>query len=83
MLSIRLDKSLEKRLTSLARKTGRTKTFYARKALQEYMDDAEDYFLAERAIAEDDGTRYSLDEVMSRLKAKPRKRAVRKTSKKR
>ena len=32
MLAIRIDKEIEKRLDRLARKTGRTKTFYAREA---------------------------------------------------
>lgn len=47
MLAIRLDPDLEKRLNKLAKKTGRTKTFYARAAIEEYIDDLEDYFLAE------------------------------------
>ncbi len=50
MLAIRLDPELEKRLADLAEKTGRTKTFYARAAIQEYIEDLEDYFLAEERM---------------------------------
>jgi RHH-type rel operon transcriptional repressor/antitoxin RelB len=47
MLAIRLPEELELRLENLAKKTGRTKTFYAREAIVEYIDDLEDYYLAE------------------------------------
>ena len=47
MLAIRLPKEIEDRLSRLARKTGRTKTFYAREAILEHLDDLEDLFLAE------------------------------------
>ena len=48
MLAIRLDATLEARLAALADETGRTKTFYARAAIAEYIDDLEDYYLAEK-----------------------------------
>lgn len=47
MLAIRLPEELERRIEALSRQTGRTKTFYVREALVEYLDDLEDYFLAE------------------------------------
>jgi len=50
MLAIRLDPGLERRLDELAKKTGRTKTFYARAAIEEYIEDLEDYFLAEEIM---------------------------------
>ena len=50
MLAIRLDPDLERRLSDLAIKTGRTKTYYARRAIEEYIDDLEDYFLAEERM---------------------------------
>ena len=46
MLAIRLPKEIEDRLELLARKTGRTKTYYAKQAILEYIDDLEDYYLA-------------------------------------
>jgi RHH-type rel operon transcriptional repressor/antitoxin RelB len=48
MLAIRLPHSIEKRLEKLARRTGRTKTYYAREAILEHLDDLEDVYLAER-----------------------------------
>lgn len=50
MLAIRLSADLERRLDALAKKTGRTKTFYARAAIEEYIADLEDYFLAEAVM---------------------------------
>lgn len=51
MLAIRLDADLEKRLADLAAKTGRTKTFYARAAIEAHLEELEDYFLAEERLA--------------------------------
>ena len=50
MLAIRLPQAIEKRLEKLARRTGRTKTYYAREAILEHLDDLEDLYLAERAL---------------------------------
>ena len=50
MLAIRLPQSIEKRLQRLARRTGRTKTFYAREAILEHLEEMEDLYLAERAL---------------------------------
>lgn len=50
MLAIRLPQSVEKRLERLARRTGRTKTFYVREALLEHLEDLEDLYLAESAL---------------------------------
>ena len=50
MLAIRLPKSIEKRLEKLARRTGRTKSFYAREAIMQHLGDLEDAYLAEHAL---------------------------------
>jgi RHH-type transcriptional regulator, rel operon repressor / antitoxin RelB len=47
MLAIRLPQSIEKRLEKLARRTGRTKTYYVREAILEHLEDLEDIYLAE------------------------------------
>jgi RHH-type rel operon transcriptional repressor/antitoxin RelB len=52
MLAIRLPADIESRLDALAAATGRTKTFYAREAILEHLDDLEDLYLAERALKE-------------------------------
>src|SRR6185312_2313656 len=41
MLAIRLPEEVEKRLDALARRTGRTKTFYAREAIMAHLQDLE------------------------------------------
>lgn len=48
MLAVRLPEDIENRLADLARKTGRTKTFYVRQAIIEHLDDLEDIYLAEK-----------------------------------
>lgn len=66
MLAIRLTPEIEKRLETLAKKTGRSKTFYAREAIQEYLEDLEDYYLAETRT-EKNLSGLSLEEVEKRL----------------
>ncbi|HCY39102.1 MAG: TraY domain-containing protein [Rickettsiaceae bacterium] len=50
MLAIRLDDDTEKRLNFLAAQTHRTKSFYVKQALLEYLDDLEDIYLAEKEL---------------------------------
>ncbi len=52
MLAIRLPAEIESRLEALALATGRTKTFYAREAILEHLDNLEDLYLAEKALEE-------------------------------
>ncbi|CAG0949027.1 hypothetical protein BURK2_00074 [Burkholderiales bacterium] len=47
MLAIRLPEPIEQRLNALAAESGRTKTALVREAILEYIDDLEDYYLAE------------------------------------
>jgi len=51
MLALRLPQDIEKRLAALAKKTGRTKTFYAREAILRHLEDLEDYHLARRRLS--------------------------------
>jgi len=66
MLAIRLDSEIEKRLDHLARMTGRTKTFYAREAILEHLEDLEDIYLAEQRLRRPAKT-YSAEEVKREL----------------
>ena len=50
MLAIRLPEDIERRLTELAHKTGRTKTFYAREAILTHLEELEDIYLAEERL---------------------------------
>jgi RHH-type rel operon transcriptional repressor/antitoxin RelB len=66
MLAIRLSADIEARLDALAKSTGRTKSFYAREAIMEHLEDLEDYYLAvERTKSGTQGI--PLDEVEQRL----------------
>lgn len=53
-LSIRLPEDLEARLEKLARETGRTKTYYIREAVEEYLADLEDHYLAQKRMQDYD-----------------------------
>ena len=68
MLAIRLPEDVEKRLDDLARRTGRTKTFYAREAILEHLEDLEDLYLAEevvRRIRSGEEKTIPLEEILS------------------
>jgi RHH-type rel operon transcriptional repressor/antitoxin RelB len=66
-LSVRLPDDVEARLDALARKTGRTKTFYVREAVLEHLEDLEDYFLAVERMQNPEGDSVSLEDVIARL----------------
>ncbi len=70
MLAIRLPQEVEQRLDALAKNTGRTKTFYVRRAILEYLDDLEDIYMAEKTLEDIKSGKekiYSLSEVGKRL----------------
>ena len=64
MVAVRLTKEIEDRLSSLAKKTGRTKSFYIRQALEEHLEEMEDVYLAEERYRTL-GEIISLDELMN------------------
>ena len=49
-MNVRLDEDIVERLDALARKTGRTKTFYAVEAILQFLEEREDYFLAKDSL---------------------------------
>ena len=70
MLAIRLPGEIENRLEALAQATGRTKSFYAREAILEHLDDLEDLYLAEKRLIDIRAGRsrtFTLDEVEREL----------------
>jgi len=66
MLALRLPDDIEKRLEALARKTGRTKSFYAREAIMRHLEDLEDAHLASERLKRTRG-RVSLEELETEL----------------
>lgn len=68
-LSIRLPEDVEARLSRLAERTGRTKTFYVIEAVREHIDDLEDLYLAEQRLIDMRSSKTQtvpLEEVMKR-----------------
>lgn len=73
---VRISRALDERLSVLAEKTGRRKSYYATKAIEAYLEDREDYLLGVAAYEESKGKRrYALEEVFNEFglerRAKP------------
>lgn len=66
MLGVRLEPELETKLEKLARKTGRSKSFYARAAIRQFLEDREDYLLGVAVLERNEPT-ISLEELERRL----------------
>jgi len=66
MLAIRLAPEIEQRLENLSKRTGRTKTFYAREAILTHLEDLEDIYLIEKRLKTPAKT-YSAQEVKDEL----------------
>jgi RHH-type transcriptional regulator, rel operon repressor / antitoxin RelB len=62
MLALRLPPELEQRLDALAKKTGRSKSYYAREAILRQLEDIEDDYLARQRLARG-GARVTLERV--------------------
>jgi RHH-type rel operon transcriptional repressor/antitoxin RelB len=62
-IAIRLSDDLEQRLTNLAQKTHRSKSSFVREAIENQIEDLEDYYLAMSVINNSDGDLYSIEEV--------------------
>jgi RHH-type rel operon transcriptional repressor/antitoxin RelB len=70
MLALRLSADIEARLDALAKATGRTKSFYAREAIYEYLEDLEDLYLADKEmelVRKGKSKTYTLKEVEDEL----------------
>jgi len=66
MLALRLPPEIERRLDALAKKTGRSKSYYAREAILRHIEDIEDYHLARRRLARG-APRVTLEDLERRL----------------
>lgn len=68
MLAVRLDPDLEARLAAVAKRTGRSKSYYARQAIEDKIEELEDIALLEEALKTYDPSKNkSLDQVMRNL----------------
>ena len=66
MLTIRLENELERQLEKLADETGRSKAYFVREAIKNYLEDRSDYLLALKRL-EQAGPRVSLEEIEREL----------------
>jgi RHH-type rel operon transcriptional repressor/antitoxin RelB len=66
MLEIRLEPELEKKFESLAKETRRSKSYYAREAIRQLLEDREDFQKGIAALERREST-ISLDELERRL----------------
>lgn len=72
MLGVRLPVDLENRLNLLVETTHRSKSYYVKKALTAFLDDAEDLYRAEKVserLKDGQEKTYTLAEVIASLKA--------------
>jgi RHH-type transcriptional regulator, rel operon repressor / antitoxin RelB len=66
MLTVRLSPKLEARLNKLAKRTGRPKSYYAKQAITEFLDEHEDYLIAVSRL-EDQLPAIPLSKLVKRL----------------
>jgi RHH-type transcriptional regulator, rel operon repressor / antitoxin RelB len=69
----RLPPEIEQRLDALAKKTGRSKSYYAREAILRHIEDVEDDYLARRRLARG-GPRVTLERLERELKRRTKRR---------
>jgi RHH-type transcriptional regulator, rel operon repressor / antitoxin RelB len=68
--AVRLPDELNERLMILAKRTGRTASYYIREAIEEHIDDLEEIYLAEQTLERlkrGEERTYPLDEVEREL----------------
>src|SRR3954447_4200145 len=79
MLALRLPPEIEQRLDALAKKTGRSKSYYAREAILLHIEDIEDTYLARRR-RQRGGPRVTLEslerDLARRIARRPQKRLL-------
>jgi RHH-type transcriptional regulator, rel operon repressor / antitoxin RelB len=66
MLGIKLEPELESRLDRLAKETGRSKSYYAKLAIKQFLEDREDYLRGIAALERNE-PRISLEQLEREL----------------
>jgi RHH-type rel operon transcriptional repressor/antitoxin RelB len=61
--TVKLDAETETRLENLAELTGRTKSYYIRKAIEEMLEDMEDVYMAEKVLEDPNQKYYTMKEI--------------------
>jgi predicted DNA-binding protein len=68
---VRLPPLLDAALARISKKTGKPRSFYVRKGLEQIIEDTHDHLLAVASLRASRGKTYSLDEVKKRLGLEP------------
>ena len=63
MIALRLPETIEKKLKELSAKTGKTKSFLAREAIIEYLENIKDYQIAVKRLQNPSRKIWSLEEL--------------------
>lgn len=66
MLTVRLDRAQEEQLAKLASETGRSKSYYVKQALGQFLEDRADYLTALAALERNEET-FSAADVRRQL----------------
>lgn len=66
MIAVRLDSDVEDRLANLAKETGRSKSYYVKEAINNYLEEREEYLLA-ISILEKEEPRTPIKDVRKEL----------------
>ena len=67
MISIRLPEEMEARINNLAKSTQRSKSFFIKEALNNYLEDMEDYYEALKRDNDPEQNLISLEELKKAL----------------
>jgi len=67
IVTVRLPGELEKRLEKIAKNTRRPKSFYIKEALERYLVDMEDFYIALDRLSKPGARYYSTEEVKREL----------------
>jgi len=67
MISIRLPEEMETRINNLAKSTQRSKSFFVKEALSNYLDDMEDYYDVLKRTTDENRNLISLEELENAL----------------
>lgn len=67
MLSVKLPETMERRLNRLAEKTHRPKSFYVKEAIEEYLEEHEDAWLALERLSDKNAKYYTTEEMEKKL----------------
>ncbi len=78
-VSVRLPENMAKRLNKLAKTLERSKTYIVKKALQEYIEEYEDYLIALHRWSDKEDAIITQEELVSKLDSQNSLQVVRKS----